>query len=57
MAKSTKSKKEKDQIEDESGADQRLARILKRALNTPPTHKQSGQSKRTGKARSQGTKS
>jgi len=48
MAKKSKAK---DKIESEPGADQRLARILKRALNTPPSHKQSGQSKQSGKPR------
>jgi hypothetical protein len=31
-------KKPAEKIEVEAGADHRLARILKRALNTPPTH-------------------
>lgn len=35
-----KPKKPQDKIETEPGTDKRLADILKRALNTPPFHKQ-----------------
>jgi hypothetical protein len=35
------------EIEVEPGADKRLANILKKALNTPPTHVPSKRTKRT----------
>lgn len=36
----------KPPIKDEPGAEQRFGNILKRALNTPPPRKQSGDGKR-----------
>jgi hypothetical protein len=44
MAQPKPSKQQRDKIEVEPGADKRLASILKRALNTPPTRKQPGAS-------------
>jgi hypothetical protein len=42
-------KDEKPKIEDEPGAEERFARILKRALNTPPSRKQDRLHERKGK--------
>ena len=38
MASPKSTKKAADKVEVEPGADKRLASILKKALNTPPTH-------------------
>jgi hypothetical protein len=45
MAKTPK----KSEIKDEPGAEERFARILKRALNTPPSRKQDANKPKHGK--------
>ena len=42
MPKSAAAKSPKDKLEIESGHEKRLANILKKALNTPPPHRQAG---------------